>query len=141
MSARVIAGAVVLECFEGGDDLFQVGLDAAQVLGESELSAGVGLGDQVAVGGGLPPVDLQELGGCLEVRAGQAGVGVRAVLLGGATAVAVREAVADAVEVVLDPFGRCGRGVGVVADRLTGDVDPLGLVAVECCRPGPACRA
>jgi hypothetical protein len=104
LSARVIAGAVVLECFEGGDDLFQVGLDAAQVLGESELSAGVGLGDQVAVGGGLPPVDLQELGGCLEVRAGQA-------------------------------------GVGVVADRLTGDVDPLGLVAVECCRPGPACRA
>src|ERR1022692_3552003 len=71
LSARVIAGAVVLECFEGGDDLFQVGLDAAQVLGESELSAGVGLGDQVAVGGGLPPVDLQELGGCLEVRAGQ----------------------------------------------------------------------
>jgi hypothetical protein len=71
-----------LECFEGGDDPFEVGLDAAQVLGEPELAVVVGLGDQAAVGGGLPPVDLQELGGCLEVRAGQAGVGVRAVLLG-----------------------------------------------------------
>ena len=133
--------AVVFECFEGGDDPVQVGLDAAQVLGKPELAFGVGLGDETAVGRGLPPVDLQEHWRGLEVWAGQAGVWVRAVLLGGATAVAVREAVADAVKVVLDPFGRCGRGVGVVADRLTGDVDPLGLVAVECCRPGPACRA
>ena len=35
----------------------------------------------------------------------EAGVGVRAVLLGGTAAVAVGEAVADAVEVVLDPLG------------------------------------
>src|SRR5205809_341613 len=131
LSARFIAGTVVLDGFEGGDDLVQVGLDPAQVLGEAELSLAFGLFDQAAVGGGLPPVDLQELGGGLEVRAGQAGVGVRAVLLVGAAAVAVWEAVADPVEVVLDPLGRRGRGAGVVADPLAGDVDPLGLVAVE----------
>ena len=131
MSARVIAGAVALERFQGGDDLVQAGLDAAQVLGQALLAVGVGLGDEAAVGGGLPPVDLQEHGRGLEVRAGQAGVGVRAVLLGRAGAVAVGEAVADPVEVVLDPLGRRGRGVGVVADPLPGDVDPLGLVAVE----------
>ncbi len=62
LSAWVIAGTAVLECFEGGDDPFEVGLDAAQVLGEAELAVGVGLVDQAAVGGGLPPVDLQELG-------------------------------------------------------------------------------
>src|SRR5271170_3881590 len=131
LSARVIAGAVLLECFEGGDDLVQAGLDPAQVLGQALLAVGVGLGDEGAVGGGLAPVDLQEHGRGLEVRAGQAGVGVRAVLLGWAGAVAVGEAVADPVEVVLDPLGRRGRGVGVVADPLPGDVDPLGLVAVE----------
>jgi hypothetical protein len=62
--------------------------------------------------------------------------GVRAVLLGRAGAVAVGQAVADPVEVVLDPFGRRGRGVRVVADLLPGDVDPLGLVAVECLPDG-----
>src|SRR4051794_7502934 len=69
LSARVIAGAVVLECFKGGDDPFEVGLDAAQVLAEPELAFGVGLGDEAAVEGRLPPVDLQELGRGLEVRA------------------------------------------------------------------------
>src|SRR6516164_6858912 len=102
LSARLIAGSVVAERFEGGDDPVQAVLDAAQVLGEALLAVGVGLGDEMAVGGGLPPVDLQEHGRGLEVRAGQAGVGVRAVLLGGTAAVAVGEAVADAVEVVLD---------------------------------------
>src|SRR6266851_1174300 len=131
LSARVIAGAVLAECFEGGDDRVQAGLDAAQVLGEPELALGVGLGDEMLVGRRLAPVDLQEHGCGLEVRAGQAGVGVRAVLLGRAGAVAVGQAVADPVEVVLDPLGRRGRGVGVVADPLTGDVDPLGLVTVE----------
>jgi hypothetical protein len=56
---------------------------------------------------------------------------VRAVLLRRASAVAVGEAVADAVEVVLDPFGRSGRGIGVIADLLAVDVHPLGLVAIE----------
>ena len=69
--------------------------------------------------------------GGLEVWAGQAGIRVRAVLLCGAAAVAVRQAVADAVEVVLDPLGGGGRGAGVVADLLARDVHPLGLVAVE----------
>jgi hypothetical protein len=131
LSARFIAGTVVLEGFEGGDDPVQIGLDAAQVLGEAELSVALGLFDETAVGRGLPPVDLQELGGCLEVRAGQAGIRVRAVLLGGTGAVAIGEAVADAVEVVLDPLGRCGRGAGVVADLLARNVHPLGLVAVK----------
>jgi hypothetical protein len=72
LSARFIAGTVVLEGFEGGDDPVQVGLDAAQVLGEAELSLALGLFDETAVGRGLPPVDLQELGCGLEVRAGQA---------------------------------------------------------------------
>src|SRR5437667_6046432 len=131
LSARAIAVALTLERFQGGDDPVQVGLDAAQVLGEAQLAFAVSLGDESAVGGGLPPVDLQEYGRGLEVRAGQAGVGVRAVLLCGSAAVAVGEAVADAVEVVLDPLGRCGRGAGVIADRLAVDVHPLGLVAVE----------
>src|SRR6516225_9228204 len=74
LSARVIAVAVVLEGLEGGDDPVQAGLDAAQVLGQALLAVGVGLGDQAAVGGGLPPVDLQEYGRGLEVRAGEAGV-------------------------------------------------------------------
>jgi hypothetical protein len=52
-------------------------------------------------------------------------------LLCRAAAVAVGEAVADPVEVVLDPLGRGRGGAGVVADPLAGDVHPLGLVAVE----------
>jgi len=72
LSARFIAGTVVLEGFEGGDDPVQAGLDAAQVPGEAELSLALGLSDEMAVGCGLPPVDLQELGRGLEVRAGQA---------------------------------------------------------------------
>ena len=39
--------------------------------------------------------------------------------------VAVGEAAADPIEVVLNPLGRSGRGVGVVADRLPADVNPL----------------
>src|SRR6516165_6496005 len=97
LSARVIGGSVLLECFKSGDDAFQVVLDAAQVAGKALLAVGVGLGDERAVGFRLPPVDLQEDGRGLEVRAGQAGVRVRAVLLGGTAAVAVGEAVADAV--------------------------------------------
>src|SRR5215475_3427326 len=93
LSARFIAGAIILEGLEGGDDLVQADLDAAQVLGEPLLAVGVGLGDETAVGRGLPPVDLQELGGGLEVRAGQAGIRVRAVLLCRTCAVAVRQAV------------------------------------------------
>src|SRR6266571_4587458 len=130
LSARVIAGTVFAECFKGRDDPAQACLDAAQVLAEPELALGVGLGDETAVGCGLQPVNLQERGRGLEVRAGEAGIGVRAVLLGWAAAVAVGQAVAHPVEVVLDPLGRGRGGAGVVADPLPGDVHPLGLVAV-----------
>src|SRR5262249_42942295 len=95
-----------------------------------------GRGEGRAGGGGLAPVDLQEHGRGLEVWAGEAGVGVRAVLLGGAGAVAVGQAVADPVEGVLDPLGRSGGGAGVVGYPLPGDVVPLGLVAVECLPDG-----
>src|SRR5215470_4978893 len=56
LSARAMAGTVLVECFEGGDDLVRAGLDAAQVLGEPELAVGVGLGDEILVGLGLPPL-------------------------------------------------------------------------------------
>src|ERR1700719_1402812 len=46
LSARAIAGALILERFQGGDDLVQVGLDAAQVLGKALLASAVGLGDE-----------------------------------------------------------------------------------------------
>src|SRR5262249_52863315 len=72
----------------------------------------------------------QALGG------GQSCWGGGAAGAGGAGAVAVGQAVADPVEVVLDPLGRSGGGAGVVADPLPGDVDPLGLVAVECLPDG-----
>ena len=65
---------------------------------------------------GLAAVDVEELRGGLEVGAGEAGVGVRAVLLGRPTAVAVGQAVADPGEVVLDPLGVGGEGVGVVVE-------------------------
>src|SRR5271169_4147145 len=106
MSCQPGSLPVVLECFKGGDDLVQVGLDAAQVTGETELSPALGFGDETAVGRGLPPVDLQEFGRGLEIRAGEAGVRVRAVLLCRAPAVAIWQAVPDAVEVVFDPLGR-----------------------------------
>jgi hypothetical protein len=77
LSARAIAVGLTLERFQGWDDPVQVGLDAAQVLGEALLSFAVGLGDERAVRFCLPPVDLQEHGRGLEVRAGQAGVRVR----------------------------------------------------------------
>jgi len=48
LSARAIAGALILERFQGGDDPVQVGLDAAQVLGEPELSFVLSLGDEAA---------------------------------------------------------------------------------------------
>ena len=122
---------VVGECFQRGEDPLEGVLDLAEVVGQAEVPVGVGLGDETPVGGGLAAVDVQELWSGLEVGAGEAGVGVRAVLLGGVCAVSVGQAVANPVEVVFDPFGGGGRAVGVVADPLAGDVDPLGLVMVE----------
>ena len=102
-----------------------------EVLGQAELAPGVGLGDEAPVGGGLAAVGLQELRRGLEIWASQASVWVGAFLLGGAGAIAVGEAVAHPVQVLLHPFGAGRRAVGVVADPLASDVYPLGLVAVE----------
>ena len=76
-------------------------------------------------------MDVEELGCGLEVGAGETGVGVRAVLLGWAAAVAVGEAVVDPRQVVLDPFRVGGGGVGVVRESFAGGVDPAVAVALE----------
>ena len=94
----------------------QAGLDLAEVGGQAGLAVGLGAGDELQVGGGLAAVDVEELGRGLEVGAGQAGVGVGAVLLGWPAAVAVGQAVPDPGQVVLDPFGGGGGRVGVVAE-------------------------
>ncbi len=74
---------------------------------------------------------VDELRGGLEVGAGEAGVGVRAVLLGRASAVAVGQAVSDAGQVVLGPLGISGGGAGVVGHGLAGGVDSLVAVELE----------
>jgi hypothetical protein len=101
-----------LECFEGGNDVLEVGLHMAEVVSEAELAVGVGAGDKPPVDGGLVAVDVEELRGGLEVGTGEAGVGMRAVLLGWPPAIAVGQAVTDAGEVMLDSFGVDGEGVG-----------------------------
>jgi len=73
---------------------------------------GFGGGEQLTGLPGLLAVDREELGGGLEVRAGQAGVGMRAVLLRRAAAVAVGEGVRGSGEPVLDPLGVRGRWAG-----------------------------
>lgn len=111
--------------------MFKAVLDLAEVLDEAELAVRLGAGDEPPVAVGLAAVDVEELRGGLEVGAGQAGVGMRAVLLGRPPAVAVRQAVADAGEVVLHPLGIGGEGVGVVVEVVAGGVDALSAVALE----------
>ena len=63
LSVLVIAGLLGgAEVLEGGDDLVQAGLDLAEVAGETEVAVGVGGGDELGVGRGLPP------GGCPGTR-------------------------------------------------------------------------
>ena len=76
---------------------------------------GFGGGEQLAGLPGVLMVDREELCGGLEVRAGQAGIGVRAVLLWGASAVAVGEGVCGLEEPVLDPLSVRGGRAGVEA--------------------------
>jgi hypothetical protein len=131
-SALVIAGFLAgRDRFEPGDDAFQVVLDQAEIGGQAGLAVGVGAGDQAQVDRGLAAVGVEEFRSGLEVGAGQAGVGVVAVLLGRPAAVAVGQAVPDPGQVVLDPLGGRGGRVRVVAEGLSGDVDPLALVVVE----------
>ena len=84
----------------------------------------------------LAAVDVEERRGCLEVGAGEAGVGVGAVLLWWASAVAVGQAGVDAGHVVGGPLGLGGECVGVVGDVFSGEVDPLLAVFVEGCADG-----
>ena len=99
--------------FEGVDDAGEVVVDAAVVGGESLVAFGFGGGDEHGGGVGVAAVDVEELDGGLEVGAGEAGVGVGAVLLRWPAAVAVGEGGLDLVEVVLDPFGGGGGGGGI----------------------------
>ena len=131
MSAGIAGALLIDHGLQGRDDALQVGLDLAEVVDQAELAPGIGLGDEAPVGGGLAAVGVQELGCGLEVWARKTSVGVRAFLLGGAGAIAVGQAVAHPVQVLLHPLGTGCGAVGVVADSLAGDVDPLGLVAVE----------
>ena len=72
---------------------------------------------------GLLPVDGQELGGGLEVRAGQAGVWVRAVLLGRPAAVPVGQGVGGTGQSVFDPLGVRGQRLRVEAEQPTLHID------------------
>jgi len=116
---------------EGRDDAVEAGLDVAEVGSQAEVSAVVGPGDEDSVGVGLFTVHVEELGRGLEVGAGEARVGVRALLLGRSPAVTVGEAVADARKVVLDPLGSGGRALGVEWEELAVGVDPLLLIVIE----------
>src|SRR5680860_291308 len=117
--------------FEAGDDLLEVNEHDPVVVGEAAMAVvfgggyeSTGLVDLVLVGG-------QELEGGLKVRAGQAGVGMRAVLLRGASAEPVREAGLDPREVVLDPFRIVGWRGGLEGQVFSVDVDPGGAERLE----------
>ena len=69
------------EALQGANDAVEALLHPA-VVGRQALPAiGLGPGDEHPVVLGLGAVDVEELGGGLEVGTGQAGVGVGAVLL------------------------------------------------------------
>jgi hypothetical protein len=88
---------------------------------------GLGGGEQLAGLQGVLAVDGEILGGGLEVRADQAGVGVQTVLLRLAVAVAAEQGVRGPGEPVLDSFCVRGRCAGVEAEQLAvaaGQVSP-----------------
>src|SRR6266508_1187813 len=89
------------------------------------------LPEQARGAGRSQPGERRSRGWCETPALRSADVGVRTVLLGWPPAVAVGQAVTDAGQVVLDPFGGRGGSVGVVVEDLSGGVDPLLLVAVE----------
>ena len=111
MRSVIAVPGVAAQRFQRGDDLVEVDQDLAVVSGQPFPPGGLGGTEQLAGLPGVLAVDREEFGGGLEVRAGQAGVGVRAVLLRRAAAMAVGEGVSGPGQPVLDPFGvRGGRG-------------------------------
>jgi hypothetical protein len=78
-----IVGLPALQGLKGRNDLVQADQHPAVVGGQALTPCGLCLGDERSGGLGLLAVDGQELDRRLEVRAGEAGVGMWAVLLGG----------------------------------------------------------
>ena len=89
---------------------------------------------------GLLLVHRQELGGGLEVRAGQAGVGVRDVLLWGAAAVSVGQGLGCSGEAVFDPLGVGGDRGRVEAEPAALDVDRVWQYRSNSARSVASCR-
>ena len=110
----------VCNVFERGDELAEVVVDLAVVVGLSELAVGFGGGDELFGFVVLAAVDVEEHWGGLEVGAGEAGVGVGAVLLWWASAVAVGEAGLDAGHVVFGPLGLGGDRRSALSSRTRG---------------------
>src|ERR1022692_499378 len=116
--------------FEGGDDLFEVDCYLLVHLGDAGVPGGFGGGDELQGGLPLGVVVREELGGGDEHRAGQAGVGVRAGLDQRELAVAVRERLGGAGQVLFCPGGVAERPVGADLDGLAGGVDLAGFLPV-----------
>lgn len=116
-----LAGELLAEVGDLGAqpcDLFPVGV---QLLAERVGAGSLAGWDAGRVSGPGPA----ELTGGLEVQAGQACVGVRAVLRRRAAAVAVGQGVGGPGEPVLDPLGVRGGRAGVEAEQLALDVHRL----------------
>jgi hypothetical protein len=101
------------------------------VVGQALTPGGVGGVDQVGSERPLLAVNAEELDRGLELGASETSIGVGTFLLGWPAAVAVGEGVGHPGEVVLDPFGVSGGGVGVKADEPSLDRDPGLAVPLE----------
>jgi hypothetical protein len=133
MSGAALSGCIgglrwlgVCALLEGGDDLVEVAGDLPVHLGEPVLAAGLGGGDDLQ---DLPVVLAvlgQEFGGGDEHRAGQAGVGVGALLDQGQAAIAVRQRLSGPAGSLSGPGGVGQLPAGVQGDGLAVDVDLAG---------------
>ena len=122
---------MVFNAFQGGDDGREVVGDLLMVRGQAIVAALLGQVDELKSVVVLTAMDGQEGRGGLEVRAGKARVGVRAVLLGRPPAVAIRQAGLDPGAVVLDPLALGAEGIRVERQVLAVNVDAALLVIVE----------
>jgi len=102
---------------QGGDDLVEVDQHRPVVGGLPSTAGALGGPQELAGEFGLLLVDGQELGGRLEIRAGQTCIGVRAVLLGRPAAVAVGQGVGGAGESVFDPLAVRGDRLRIEAEQ------------------------